>query len=195
MSIPRPPQPVKLVISLFLHHKDLFESAAGMLTDRFGPPDLVSSWFGFDFTDYYQPEMGAPLYRRMMAFKILIAPGDLARIKLATNQVEQRYLKNKDRAINIDPGYLAAERFVLASGKNFTHRIYIGRGIYADLTLIYTRGSFQALSWTYPDYRGKDMLTFLERVRRKYLLDVKARQSENSRLQCDPGRSSTGGDL
>ena len=64
------------------------------------------------------------------------------------------------------------ERFVLASGKNFSHRIYIGGGIYADLTLIYQKGSFQKLPWTYPDYSDDGMLKFLEQVRNKYILDA-----------------------
>jgi hypothetical protein len=64
------------------------------------------------------------------------------------------------------------ERFVLASGKNFSHRIYIGLGIYADLTLIYQKGSFQKLPWTYPDYADQAMLNFLDQVRLKYVLEM-----------------------
>ena len=75
--------------------------------------------------------------------------------------------------VNLDPGYMLLERFVLASGKNFSHRIYIGRRIYADLTLIYTKGRFQTLPWTYPDYAEQNMLTYLEQVRKKYVADLK----------------------
>jgi hypothetical protein len=75
--------------------------------------------------------------------------------------------------VNIDPGYLVHERFVLATGKNFTHRIHLAEGIYADLTLIYTKGAFQTLPWTYPDYADEKMLFFLEGVRKKYLVDMK----------------------
>jgi hypothetical protein len=96
----------------------------------------------------------------------------LVAIKTATNQIEQHYSQTGKRRINIDPGYMLAERFVLASGKNFNHRIYIGDGIYADLTLIYQKGGFQQLPWTYPDYADKPMISFLKRVRSKYLLDL-----------------------
>ena len=75
--------------------------------------------------------------------------------------------------VNLDPGYMLHERFVLASGKNFSHRIYVGRRIYADLTLIYTKGRFQTLPWTYPDYTEQNMLTYLEQVRKKYVADLK----------------------
>jgi hypothetical protein len=92
---------------------------------------------------------------------------------LATNQIEDHYAHKGRRRVNIDPGYMLRERFVLASGKNFSHRIYIGEGIYADLTLIYQKGSFKKLPWTYPDYSDNGMLKFLEKVRNKYILDVK----------------------
>jgi hypothetical protein len=165
------PKPAKLVVGLFMNDKDLLEPAARDLSDGFGSIDLAGPWFDFDFTNYYAPEMGAPLFRRMLAFQKHIQQHQLADVKLITNKIEQKYSENGRRRINIDPGYLTAERFVLATAKNYTHRISIGSGIYADLTLIYTRGAFQTLSWTYPDYAQKNMLDFLERVRRKYQKD------------------------
>ncbi|MEW6673995.1 MAG: DUF4416 family protein [Thermodesulfobacteriota bacterium] len=172
MSKPQTPKPAKLVVGLFMKDKHLSEPAVDNLSSTFGPIDLVSPWFSFDFTDYYSPEMGEPLFRRVLAFKNHIQQHNLAEIKLITNDFEQKYLKNGRRRINIDPGCLVHERFVLATAKNFTHRISIGRGIYADLTLVYTGGGFQTLPWTYPDYAQKNMLTFLERVRSKYLKDI-----------------------
>ena len=156
-----------------MKEKGLLHPVAEYLTDNFGPADLIGPWLSFDFTDYYSSEMGRPLFRRMLAFKNLIEQEQLVEIKVVTNRLEQQYSNNNCRAVNIDPGYLMHERFVLASAKNFAHRIYIGKGIYADLTLIYTQGAFQTLPWTYPDYAEKKMLGFLERVRNKYLLDMK----------------------
>jgi len=179
MSNPQIPKPAKLVVGLFMSDKRLLEPAACDLSSAFGPIDLVSRWFRFDFTDYYRSEMGAPLFRRVLAFANHVQQHDLADIKLITNDFEQKYSQNGRRRINIDPGYLVHERFVLATTKNFTHRISIGKGIYADLTLIYTRGGFQTLPWTYPDYAEKNMLTFLERVRSKYLEDIGRVRHEN----------------
>ena len=174
MSIPQTPKPAKLVTGLFMHDKALFEAIAGSLAEKFGAIDMVSAWFDFDYTRYYEPEMGAPLFRRMLVFKPLLGQGDLARVKCRTNEIEKQYRKDGNRTVNIDPGYLLAERFVLATGKNFAHRIYIGRNIYADLTLVYQKGGFQTLPWTYPDYADPAMRQFLETVRGKYLLDVTA---------------------
>jgi len=174
MSNPRAPQPAKLVIGLIMKDRALFEPLSAELSAGFGAVDIISSWMAFDYTAYYEPEMGTPLFRRMLTYKKLINQDELPEIKLATNRLEQSRAQNGRRRVNIDPGYLLYERFVLASGKNFSHRIYIGRNIYADLTLIYQRGGFAKLPWTYPDYADQPMLEFLSRVRRKYAVDLKA---------------------
>ncbi|MDP2646174.1 MAG: DUF4416 family protein [Desulfobacterales bacterium] len=172
MSVPKNSKPVKLVIGLFMQDKGLCGPLAASLEQEFGPIDTVSAWLPFDYTAYYEDEMGAPLFRRMLTFKSLIRPGGLPDIKLTTNGLEQSCLNSGKRRVNIDPGYLTLERFVLATGKNFTHRIYLAKGIYADLTLIYQKGGFQKLPWTYPDYEDRRMKAFLEKVRRKYVMDL-----------------------
>lgn len=173
MSLPQPPKPAKPVIGFFLKDKGLIGLVVSAIMEKMGPIDMVSSWLPFNFTTYYEPEMGAPLFRRMLTFKRLIKQSSLAEVKRMTNSLEQIYSKNGKRMINIDPGYMLSERFVLATGKNFTHRIYIGSGFYADLTLIYQKGAFQKLPWTYPDYTEKKMISFLEKVRNKYKVDIK----------------------
>jgi len=173
MSLPRPPGPAKLVIGLIAKEKKLFQQAAFDLTEKFGMLEMISSWLPFEYTDYYESEMGAPLFRRVLVFKNLIEQETLPEIKTLTNRLEEKYSKNGNRQINIDPGYLLLERFVLATGKNYSHRIYIGKKIYADLTLIYQNGEFQALPWTYPDYAGRDLLFFLGKVRDKLRIDLK----------------------
>lgn len=168
------PDPAKLVMSVFMKEKPLFESVFPLLETIGGPVDLVSRWLDFDFTTYYHKEMGHPLFRRILAFKSLVDQADLSKIKQATNAVEQQFVKDQQRRINIDPGYLLPSRFVLATGKDYAHRIYIGDHMYADLTLMYVGKQFVPLDWTYPDYRSKEIVRFLEQVRDKYLLDLKA---------------------
>jgi hypothetical protein len=174
MSQPQPPHLAKLVVGLFMRQRELITPVAGDLTASFGAIDMVSPWFDFTYTRYYAPEMGTPLFRRVLVFKELIRQRDLADIKQQTNDIEHRYGCDDRRGVNIDPGYLLRERFVLATGKNFAHRIYIGKGIYADLTLIYRKGAFEPLAWTYPDYADRPMRDYLEQVRRKYVEDLKA---------------------
>ena len=174
MSEPQTARPAKLVIGVFTPQKTIIDNLAIELSSRFGQIDLVSSWMDFNYTSYYEPEMGSPLVRRVFAFRRLIGQDELPAAKIATNQIERGYSHGGRRAANIDPGYMLPERFVLASGKNFSHRIYIGLGIYADLTLIYQKGSFQKLPWTYPDYADRPMQTVLERIRKKYITDLAA---------------------
>lgn len=173
MSLLQPPQPAKMVIGVFLSEKRLFGEIVGHLTERFGKLDIVSAWMPFDFTSYYEQEMGAPLFRRMMAFDGFMEQNRLADVKLETNAIENRYCRQAKRRINLDPGYLLSQRLVLATGKNFAHRIYIGKRIYADLTLVYQRNAFRSLPWTYPDYKDEGMQKFLLRVRAKYRRDLK----------------------
>ena len=174
MSRPREPKPAKLVIGMFMKNKALCRDVVGRLCESFGPIDMVSRWLPFLETDYYAAEMGAPLFRRLIAFLTLVQQDALAGIKRLTNELETRFAANGNRAVNIDPGYLVAERFVLSTGKNFTHRIYLREGIYADLTLIYREGRFLPLDWTYPDYAGGPIISFLTAVREKYFRQLRA---------------------
>jgi hypothetical protein len=173
MSIPQAPMPAKLVIGVIMNDRALFEPLGVELSAGYGSVDMVSAWMPFDYTTYYEPEMGTPLYRRFLTYKKLINQDELAEIKLTTNRLEQSFSRNGRRRVNIDPGYLLYERFVLASGKNFCHRIYIGSGVYADLTLIYQRGGYDKLPWTYPDYADEPILSFLSQVRSKYAVDLR----------------------
>jgi hypothetical protein len=173
MSQPQRPKPAKLIVGLFMQEKRLLAAVNQDFTPRFGSIDMVSPWFPFDYTKYYETEMGATLFRRMVVFKDLIRQSDLADVKIFTNSIEKKYARQDRRIVNIDPGYMLQERFVLATGKNYSHRIHIGRGIYADLTLIYRKGSFRTLDWTYPDYADPDMRSYLYSVRNKYIEDLK----------------------
>jgi len=158
-----------------MNDKSLIETLFPLLEKGFGPVDMISRWLDFAYTDYYYKEMGTPLFRKVFVFKNLIAQDELALIKEQTNEIEKRFSIAGKRPVNIDPGYLVSSRFILATGKEYSHRIYIGRKIYADLTLMYSKKSgFKTLDWTYPDYASKAMISFLSKVRDKYLLDLKA---------------------
>jgi hypothetical protein len=173
MSKPQAPKPAKLVVGFFLKEKALSETIVREMKTLWGPIDMVSCWLNFNFTAYYEKEMGGPLFRRMVVFKNLVEQTRLPMIKRATNDLEKQYEKSGCRRVNVDPGYLLAERLVLATGKNFTHRIYIGDRIYADLTLMFQKGAFRELPWTYPDYADKRMIEFLTLARNKYMRDLK----------------------
>ena len=174
MSAPGPATPVKPVVSMLLAREDLGPALVQRLAGYFGPPDLVGPWWPFDTTAYYAPEMGPNLGRRLVSFLHLADPARLADWKVFTNTLEQAFSLGERRLANLDPGYVARERLVLATGKNFPHRIYLDQGIYGDLTLIFGRGNWRPLPWSYPDYAQGELPALLELVRRKYLWQLKA---------------------
>lgn len=173
MSRPAEPPPVKLIASLFSPSQPLLDEVVEGLQGLFGPVDWVSPPLLFDRTAYYAREMGWPLHRCFVSFRALVPPDRLAEIKIETNALEERYAADGRRRVNIDPGYVALERLVLATGKNYVHRIYLSRGIYADLTLVFSKGSFAPLPWTYPDYAAVDTIGHFNRVRAEYFAQLR----------------------
>jgi len=174
MSIPGKPLPVKPLVSAIFAQPDVAVNLLSELRAWFGPADLISEWLPFTQTSYYTTEMGPVLGRRLIAFMHLAAPQALPEWKRFTNNLEQRYALGARRLVNIDPGYVARERLVLATGKNYVHRLYLDQGIYGDLTLIFQRGRFQPLPWTYPDYASSPLLDLVHLVRKKYLWQLRA---------------------
>ncbi len=168
MSTPVRSDDVKLVASLFSSQEAVLPEVIEELATLFGPVEWRSPGLFFDRTRYYERELGWPLHRRFVSFRELCRPGDLVTAKLKTNALEKRYLSGDKRRVNIDPGYISLERLVLATGKNYIHRIYLGKGIYADLTLIFNKGTFQPLQWTYRDYADPEVIRYFNDLRENY---------------------------
>ena len=181
MSRPKNPNLVKLITSLITGEDDIIKPVLKKLEARLGSVDILSERLDFSHTDYYRDEMGERLFRKIASFEKLIKPDELADIKLFTNSVEDEYLKEDGkRAINIDPGYISMEKMVLASCKNFSHRIYLKKGIYADLTLIYKAGDFQSLEWTFPDYAKDNIKRLLQGIRERYMHQLQSGEFVNA---------------
>ncbi|MFW6147996.1 MAG: DUF4416 family protein [Thermodesulfobacteriota bacterium] len=169
MSQPKEITKAKLISSLFSHEIQLIDLAIKEMEERFGQIDWMSEVLVFKRTRYYEREMGWPLYRKFISFIKLVTPESIGDIKVITNEIEQTHLDNNSRTINIDPGYVTLERLILATGKNYTHRVPLGKGIYADLTLIFHDGTFKPLSWTYPDYAEEKVIGLFNLIRGNYL--------------------------
>jgi hypothetical protein len=159
MGVIRSPIPAKLFAGMLSPEPALFDECSVILCSEFGPIDYESDATLWDTSDYYSDEMGPHLYRKFIFFKELIDPGKLAAVKIFTNSIEQQYLLRGSaglrRRINIDPGYVTEAKVVLATTKDFSHRIYIGENIYAEVTLRYDskERSFAACGHTYFDFR------------------------------------------
>src|SRR5512136_2229083 len=148
MSKPREPDPVKLFVSILAGEAGLLADTVRELVMHCGVPDYVSEVLSFDYTNYYAAEMGPSLVRRFATFEGLIRPEELPAVKRHTNALEEKFLEGGARRVNIDPGYIALQHFILATGKGFSHRPYIGQGVYADLTLTYRKETYCPLEWT-----------------------------------------------
>ena len=180
MSDPQPPDAVKLMASLFSGDDRLLGDAVRILSERYGRADFISAPAPFAYTDYYTKEFGGSLIRRFVAFERLIRPESLPDVKVWTNVLEKRLSAEGQRRVNIDPGYLAKPHLILATGKGYSHRPYLRDGIYADLTLVYRNKTFQTLPWTYPDYADGRMIGMLNRIRERYIIQLKAMEKDIS---------------
>ena len=158
-----------LVMGVLASDREHLAPVLPQLKDRFGPICMVSPWMPFTDTPYYEEEMGGRVSRRALVFARPVRQDQLAEIKRWTNDLERSFANGGRRTVNLDPGLLVASRFVLATTKDFTHRICLEDGLYADLTLIYKDGAFRVLPWTYPDYASGPMHNFLMDVRRRFV--------------------------
>lgn len=163
-----PNKPVKLIVGFIFKEKIFFEKAKLSLTKYFGKIDFESGLIPFNSTNYYREELGDGLSRAFISFAKLIKPQQIAKIKVLTNKIEKKLSREKRRLINIDPGYLNLAKLVLASTKDYVHRIYLDKGIYGETTLFYQDKSFQDWKWTYPDFRSKEHIGIFNQIRELY---------------------------
>lgn len=157
--------PEKLVIPVLTTRINRVPELKEALELRFGPVDYQSAELPFEYTKYYIPEMGDNIKRLFFSFEKLVDPQTLAEIKIETNSLEDLLAEDGKRKINLDPGLLALSRFVLATTKENAHRIPLSKGIYAEITLLYSGGDFHALPWTYPDYAAPEYREILRDIR------------------------------
>ena len=170
-------QNVKLICGIIAKENQVFRKSRSTLIQLFGDIDFESKDFDFSITDYYEKQMGKNLKRRYISFRHLIKPDELSSIKLRTNQIEEDIredLGKKKRIVNIDPGYLTPSALIMATTKDFSHRVPLQDGIYAHLEFIFGKKEIKFLDWTYPDYMSEGYQEFFLAVRKIYLKQRKA---------------------
>ncbi len=173
MGTPRQAKPVKLIVGLLGADADLLRRTRQLLTRMYGPLDAETELWPFSATDYYAADMGDQLLRQFVSFEKQVRPERLAEIKRDTNRLEEQIAEQAFspaiiRPVNVDPGYIDEARLVLATTKDRAHRVYLGLGIYAEVTLHFVQGAWQEGVWTYPDYRAARYHAFFTQVREIY---------------------------
>ncbi len=183
MAEARPFVQVKLMAGVIFSNRDLLEAAALALTEPYGSIDRRSPVFPFNLTDYYEKQMGPGLKRTFLSFEELVSPEKLSAIKLRTNAIEEIIRKSageQRRVINIDPGILTASALIMATTKDFAHRVPLAQGIYGHIEFLFGKGGVKTLDWTYPDFRQPGYHSFFLEIRRLYLAQLK-REAEPER--------------
>ena len=167
----RTPLPVKLFVGVLTSIREVLPQVEEKLAALFGAVDSKSDGFPFDQTRYYDEEMGTPIRRSFLSFEKLIDPSEISRIKVKTNELEFVFAARcpqVQRPVNLDPGYLEQSKIVLASTKNFYHRILISGGIYAEVTLHFEGNEWRSFPWTFPDYKTGRYHSYFTSLRRLY---------------------------
>jgi hypothetical protein len=167
----REPNPVKLIAGILAANDNALAAAAGALENEFGQIDLKSDAWSFTQTEYYREQTGPNILRQFVTINRLFDPGSLAEIKNRANRLERQLARDLaldlPRPVNLDPGIIEPSKLILATTKNYSHRVYIGNKIYAEVTLIYDKGSWKHFDYTYPDYRQKSYHDFFSKVRKR----------------------------
>ena len=169
-------KPVKYFCALTFSSAFNLSNILEKIESVFGEIETKSDVYFFDqFTDYYVPEMGPNLYKLFISFKKLLDPDHLILHKVQSNHLEDEFLINSQRQVNIDPGYITEAKLILATTKDYSHRIYLGKGIFGDLHMYYENGTFKKQFWTYPDYQQPLATNFFNELRTRYreqLVDI-----------------------
>lgn len=178
MAQPREFAPVKLICGVIYKEEALYEEVKKRLEAEWGRVDTEGPTYPFDLTGYYEDEMGSGLVRRFLSFEVLVPPESLPEAKLLAIELEALIRQERGvtgRPVNIDPGHLTASAVIMATAKDFAHRIPLGRGIYAHLEFLFTRTGVRTLDWTYPDLRRESCQAYFRSVRELYLERLRGR--------------------
>ena len=170
--------PVKLFVGVLVANEDLVAGVESELRARYGDVDYKSPVLPFTFTDYYRQETGDRILRIFFSFERLIEGDQLPEIKCHTNAMEDAFAAagaSVKRPVNLDPGYLEHSKIILASTKNFYHRMYLGRGIFGEVTMHFRNGAYEFFPWTYPDYKSPEYQAFFLELRAIYRNQLRQR--------------------
>ena len=160
---------VRLLVGLISNDAGLLDEAGRILEKKFrNRIDFESEVLDFTHTDYYNNEMGTNLKRKFLSFKKAVPLKDIEKTKLISNIIEKKFSHDGKRSINIDPGYLDLSKLVLFSTKDYTHRIHVGRNIFAEVTLHFKDETFNAWPWTYPDYKTAEYISIFNSLRERF---------------------------
>jgi hypothetical protein len=178
--------PAMVVVSLLSGREEPRRLAVARLARDLGPLSCLTPPLSFGHSQYYAAEMGPGLTRRLAAFTRLVEPWDLARIKRACLDLEDELAQDGRRQVNIDPGLLGPGALTMATTKASPHRVAIAPGLWAETTLLFQRGAFTPLPWTYQDYAGPCLQAVLRLMRGRYLWQLRQARRQGGQTCSNP---------
>lgn len=180
MAEVKPPLPVKFFIASLYSSGECLQKATLLIEKEWGEIDFSSTDYPFNVTDYYVPEMGEGINRKLLVFRELQSPALLVEMKLRCNEIELQLSGDGKRLVNLDAGYLDHNKIVLASAKDAGQKVYLDKGIYADLAGRYKAGKYQPFEWSFPDFRDGRYDADLLAIRKIYMKQLKKWRADNS---------------
>jgi hypothetical protein len=186
MGIATNPLKVQFFIAVLFQSDQNIEDVLFPLTKTYGPIDSSYGPIPFGFSDYYKEEMGEGLLKSYHTFGPLMDRDMLPEVKNFTNELEGKTKSGDNRRVNLDPGYIARDKLVLVTTKDFYHRLYLGNGIYGEVTLHFRKGVFRYFSWTYPDYKDEQFLEYLTKARAKFMHELREGELPNEERNQNP---------
>ncbi len=168
MAKARLPEDIVIFCSIIYHDQEVLTRTLNKLYHQYGRLMYLSRPLDFTQTHYYDRELGHPLKRVIIAFDKLMPRNCLPDVKTFTNGLEQLLSIDGKRRVNLDPGILCMESVNLATAKPYSHRFYLDKGIWGEVTLMYQGQSYYTLDWTYPDYRTPQIIEILNDIRKIY---------------------------
>jgi len=173
MSYPKEPDPVKFFVAVLFSDEERFSKAKSLMIESFGNFDFESETKKFDVSNYYKDEMGENIFRIFLSFETLRTPDFLVEMKLKSMEIEIKLAYEGKRKVNIDPGYIDFSKVILATFKGAGSKIYLAKGVWADLILRYEKGTFHPFPWTFPDFRDGSYNQILIKIRNLYKEQIK----------------------
>lgn len=188
---PTLPPPVRLVIGLRSAEPTLIDELMGRLALEFGPVLFQSG----RMVASASVKAGAgraesDTLAEWVALGDPIDPGQLMKVKQHAIRVELLYPNPQgQKRIFLDVAYVDPLRVIRATDKDAVHRIYLGAGIYGEVTLHWRpSGGFEPLAWAPADYQAPELCWFFGRVREEWTEWLKQAKRPKPQSQEEPSR-------